>query len=113
MSHTYRIHLFTFLILQMAVLGYSQNNGNKGSKGTAPKSSLIGKVLYASNELPLEFATITLMNAADSSVVTGGITDEAGSFDIEIKPGNYLIKIEFISYKSQFRNDRPHQPIDT
>lgn len=46
----------------------------------------------------MEFATVAVHNAADSSLVTGGITDLEGKFNLPVKYGNYYLKIQFISY---------------
>ncbi|MFK7809734.1 MAG: TonB-dependent receptor [Saprospiraceae bacterium] len=104
MIQFYRITFSILVLLSFSLNGFGQKNGQRPG-GKKAKLSIIGTVVDATNDLPLEFATITLMNAVDSSIITGGITDEKGFFDIQTRPGNYLVKIEFISYKSQFRND--------
>ena len=48
----------------------------------------------------LEYATITLLNPDDNSVITGGISDNSGKFSIPAKQGNYKVFIEFISFKN-------------
>jgi outer membrane receptor protein involved in Fe transport len=60
-----------------------------------------GKVVDAETKLPLEFATVTLFNQSDSSLATGNITDEAGAFMIETRPGRYFAKVEFLSYQTK------------
>lgn len=62
--------------------------------------SVSGSIVEKGSDLPLEYATITFRNPSDQSVVTGGITDENGKFNIEIPPGIYNVKFEYISYKS-------------
>lgn len=53
------------------------------------------KVAYAA----LPFVSVVLKNAADSSFVTGTITNEEGRFTITgIKSGNYFIEVSFIGY---------------
>jgi outer membrane receptor protein involved in Fe transport len=49
---------------------------------------------------PLEYATISVFSSRDSSLIGGGITDLEGKFNIESKPGQAYLKIDFISYKS-------------
>ncbi|MFT4664301.1 MAG: ferric enterobactin receptor [Polaribacter sp.] len=104
MNLSYKIYLSTIFLLFISLLANGQNS-NRNAKGLFSKPVIKGNVIDSNNELPLEFATVTLMNAADSSVVTGGITDEKGSFLIESRPGNYIVKIEFISYKNQYRDN--------
>jgi outer membrane receptor for ferrienterochelin and colicins len=63
-----------------------------------PKFKVSGKVVDNIAKQPLEYATIAFV-AADQKVVAGGITDETGTFAIDVPKGNYTINIEFISFK--------------
>ena len=58
-----------------------------------------GKIIEKGSELPLEFATVSF-TSLQGQVVTGGITDMDGNYDIEVPAGIYNIKFEFISYRS-------------
>lgn len=49
---------------------------------------------------PLEFATITIYQSADNSLIGGGSSDFDGSFEIEVKPTLLTIEISFLSYGS-------------
>lgn len=64
-----------------------------------PKIKISGKVVEKISKQPLEYATITFLVPNNPKPVAGGITNPNGEFDIEIKPGVYDIKIEFISFK--------------
>ena len=66
----------------------------------APKIGQInGSVTDASSQEPVAYATITIKNVTDSTTVTGGLTDESGSFSIkEIPFGEYLVDVSFIGY---------------
>ncbi len=67
----------------------------------APKKiNIKGKVIDKSTSQPLEYATIVLQNAKRPEMVTGGITNAKGEFDIEINAGMYDIRVEFISFKT-------------
>lgn len=68
-------------------------------QGPNPKIKITGKVLEKISKQPLEYATITFLIPNNPKPVAGGITNPKGEFDIEIKPGIYDIKIEFISFK--------------
>lgn len=63
------------------------------------KTAIHGQVYDSETQAPLEFATVTVYEKTDSSLVTGGITDEKGMFFIETKPGAYWVSIEFIAYQ--------------
>ena len=66
---------------------------------TNQKIKITGKVIEKVSKQPLEYATITFLTPNNPKPVAGGITNPKGEFDIEIKPGVYDIKIEFISFK--------------
>ena len=66
----------------------------------AKKIKITGKVLDNSTSQPLEYATIIFQNSKKPELVTGGITNNKGEFDIEINAGTYDIRIEFISFKT-------------
>jgi len=72
--------------------------------GQHKKYSIQGKILDQNTNQPIEYATITLLNAADSSFVGGVATDSLGKFFLPIdKAGKYLIKSVYIGYKRSFR----------
>jgi hypothetical protein len=64
------------------------------------KIKIKGTIVEKVSKQPLEYATITFMNPTNTKVVGGGITNGKGEFEIEIAPGNYVAKVEFISFKS-------------
>lgn len=63
------------------------------------KPQIKGKVLDGISEEPLEFATVTLLNTTDKSLVNGTVTEPDGSFSLMAQAGTYTVKIEFISYQ--------------
>lgn len=65
-----------------------------------PDFSISGKVVDAENN-PLEYTTVSLHNKADSSLVTGNISDASGNFTIEATPGEYWVEVQFISYQTK------------
>lgn len=71
----------------------------------AQTGTITGRVVNEGTNQPLGYATITLYNAADSTLITGGVTDDAGAFAIEIKPGNYYAEITFLSYQTKIVNN--------
>lgn len=57
---------------------------------------IAGRVIQA-GEKPVEFATITLLKAKDSSLVKGAIADVNGQYEFEqIKQGKYLIAAAYV-----------------
>lgn len=84
-------YILTLSLLLSSILGFAKNGANV----TGQLSDQQGK--------PLEFATVMLMKAADSSLVKGGITDEQGKFLLEgLVAGNYFLKASFVGYADYF-----------
>ena len=60
---------------------------------------LSGRVIEKEYKQSLEFATITILSTVNQKVISGGITNISGDFEIEVLPGKYHVKIEYISFK--------------
>ena len=69
-------------------------------KPESKKITITGRIIEKTSSLPLEYATITFRKPNTPQAVSGGITDNKGTFSIEINPGVYDIKFEFISFKT-------------
>jgi outer membrane receptor protein involved in Fe transport len=67
------------------------------------KVQITGTLMDEQTQDPLEYASVSLLNASDSSLVTGNVTDFKGSFTIQADPGNYILKMQFISYRTRHR----------
>jgi outer membrane receptor protein involved in Fe transport len=88
---------FTFTLLLLCFLTIHINFAQV--RPQVAKIKISGKVVEKTSQQPLEYATITLVNPKFPKAITGGITNAKGEFDIEILPGVYDVKIEFISFK--------------
>jgi len=77
-----------FLLLSVSV------NAQTGKKG-----QIVGMVQDSISNVPLGYATIQIIKVADESIATGGITDDAGKFEIDIPLGEYYAIVDFIGYK--------------
>ncbi|NRA49733.1 MAG: TonB-dependent receptor [Phaeodactylibacter sp.] len=67
--------------------------------GPDMKGLVKGQIVDAADGTPLEYATVSVYQLPDSSLITGGITDGEGIFSIELKPGRYYLEVAFISYQ--------------
>ncbi|MCB0633564.1 MAG: carboxypeptidase regulatory-like domain-containing protein, partial [Lewinella sp.] len=71
----------------------------------AAQGKITGKVLDSDETTPLQYASVSVYNPTDTSLITGGTTDFDGNFEIPVDFGNYMLKIDFISYKPKWVND--------
>lgn len=70
----------------------------------AQTAQVKGRVTDDKTKQPVEYASVALINAVDSSVVAGTITKTNGDFQLnKIPAGNYRIRITFIGYYSLFK----------
>lgn len=64
-----------------------------------PKGKINGTVHEEGSDTPLPFATIGIYTSSDS-LITGGLSDDDGEFQIDISPGDYYALVEFMGYES-------------
>lgn len=65
-----------------------------------PVSTVSGIVIDRTSKSPVEFANVELLNAKDSTVIKGTVTDNKGKFSFDqVKNGNYLLRYSFIGYE--------------
>lgn len=81
------------------------NIGNQGGPNGGPGKTISGKVIDEETGQGLEFATVTILEADNDAVLTGGLTEEDGSFSISCKPGKIKAKVEFLSYETVIIDD--------
>ncbi len=60
-----------------------------------------GKVIDKDSNEPLEYATVAFFSKRLNKMVTGGITDINGNFNIPVPTGLYDITVEYISFKTE------------
>ena len=82
-----------------SLLGQNRGSGPQaGALANEVKSSISGTVFDGESDSPLDYATVSIYNA-DQELVTGTITEADGSFRIEVQPGTYSIRVEFLGYE--------------
>ncbi|MFP9115123.1 TonB-dependent receptor domain-containing protein [Flavobacterium sp. RHBU_3] len=94
-KHLYTTFLLVFML--MAFTGFAQSPAQRGGGGTV---KVTGKVMEQDSKQPLEFTNV-IIQTTDNVTVAGGLTDANGQYSLEVKPGTYNIKFDFISFKPQ------------
>ncbi|MEQ9414452.1 MAG: TonB-dependent receptor [Cyclobacteriaceae bacterium] len=64
--------------------------------------SVEGFVVDDESKKPLEFANASILNTSDSSLIGGATTNAAGKFTINARAGEFLVKVQFISYNPRY-----------
>jgi outer membrane receptor protein involved in Fe transport len=91
--------ILTFLVGALPSAAVAQTFSGPTSDVPATIGTVTGEVFERSGE-PLVTATIGVRTVADSSLVTGAVTDAAGRFVIDrLRPGRYFAEISFVGFK--------------
>ena len=101
----------TFIFILLLSLVSAQRGGRSRGMGgggqmdpsKAPKiGKVYGSVVDSTSGEPIPYASISIVNNRSNTILTGGITDDEGNFNIkEIALGRHKIIVEYIGYKKQ------------
>ncbi|NNU34515.1 TonB-dependent receptor [Mucilaginibacter sp. S1162] len=81
---------YTLLLILGTATAFAQN--------AKPPGTISGK-LVNDQSAAMDYATISLLRAKDSTVVKGTLTNDAGAYTFDnIKPGEYIIKATTVGY---------------
>lgn len=97
-----RILLFlSFLFIQFSVKATDPVNNPEAQGGV-----IKGVVMDSELNVAVEYATVSVYNMVDSTLIDGTITNVKGEFELKkLKPGKYYVEISFIGYnKATVRN---------
>jgi len=88
------------LVFSLSSFAFSQW---PGAGGKMPAIGVVnGSVMDSTSGLPIEYASISLVNMRSDEVVTGALSDKTGRFNIrEIPLGKYRAVVEFIGYATK------------
>jgi ferric enterobactin receptor len=65
----------------------------------AQKSTLSGIIIDGQSNAPLPYASVRVFKSVDSTLVSGGLTNDNGQFSIDIPQGQYYAAVDFVGYK--------------
>ena len=100
------ILFFIFTYLFSVITVDAQSKGPKPGNGESSSKEgfgvITGELHDTNSDERVEYGSVVLFRSADSSMVTGALTDARGKFQIEkINPGKYYIRIQFIGYENK------------
>lgn len=92
--------LFTGILMLVLTTTYA-NETNPDDDG-----KIRGHVYDNKSKNPIEYATIAIYNATDSSLISGAITDNKGQFELKnVDTGSYYVQVNFMGYNSFIKDD--------
>ena len=75
------------------------------SVASSRTGTVVGIVADSEDKTPIEYATVSIFNVLDSSLVSGGITSGSGEFSIEKIPfGIYRLEVRYLGYQTIVRS---------
>ena len=78
----------------------------EGATGLPKNGKITGKIIDAESKSPMEYANVAIYRKQDSKLVTGGISNAAGSFEVGNLPfGDYYMEAVFIGFKKTIVKD--------
>ena len=83
--------IFTLLLLFPAFNLLAQEGTPYVIKGT----------LEDDQNKPVPFGNVALYSQGDSALIGGAVSDETGKFGLEARPGQYFLKITYVSYQDK------------
>ena len=72
----------------------------RGQRQEVPDIFIKGRLIQDGTDTPIEFATVSIFKEGDSTLVTGGLTDAKGAFDVPVKPGKYYLRAQFMGFET-------------
>lgn len=86
-----KIKILLVVVSTTWVMGQNPKQGNI-------RIMVKGSVYDKDDQSPVMQATVQLLSLPDSTMVTGNVTDEKGTFSLSARTGKYVLKVSFIGY---------------
>ncbi|MBC8006130.1 MAG: carboxypeptidase regulatory-like domain-containing protein, partial [Verrucomicrobia bacterium] len=101
--------ILSLLILLAVTTAFSQvpPGVRPGGMGNMPKNGVIkGKIIDGDSKSPMEYANVAIYSKRDSNLVSGGIANAEGIFEVTDLPlGAYYVVANFIGFEKTTVND--------
>ena len=87
--------------LTVVLLFANDTMAQSSARAGSSTGKVYGRILDSADNKAIEYATINLLRASDSTVISGTITDSKGEYRMEDIPfGQYKLNVSFIGYRS-------------
>jgi len=94
--------LFVNTLFSQPSMGQSSPGSNNQSLDFGNIGVVMGKIVNSEKQ-PMQYATIYILNIKDSSIVTGGLSDDKGFVLVKDIPyGTYIIEISALGYQKHY-----------
>lgn len=90
------------LILFILFIGVLHGQTSAQKPTSTEDGTVIGKIVNQQSGKPIEYVSVRLFKAADSSIVSGAFTDVDGKYSIPCAYGSYFLKISYTDFDPIF-----------
>ena len=94
-----------FIFLFSSILFSQQPSNSNFQRNASMNFKVFGIISDSETGEPLEYATISIKSKNNPEKIFGGLTDENGKFSVDVNPGLYELKIDYISFISYSNED--------
>ena len=102
MKYLTNLILIALLIIGVNSYAFIEDPVKKDDPNDDGKGKIVGTIVDKDTETPMEFANIAVYKETDSTLVTGGITNEKGVFEItNLDYGDYYLVANFIGFNEE------------
>ncbi len=84
---------FLLILLSFSVVTIAQDSEQSGPS--------IDGAIVDEQKNPVPFGNVAVYQLQDSSLVTGGVSNDQGKFSVPVEPGKYFLRISFLSYDEE------------
>jgi len=79
---------------------YAQSTGTQHPTSPVTGVKIVGKVVEGNTTKAVEYASVVLLRATDSAIVSGMYTQPNGNFTFDkVTPGQYVVRVTFMGYE--------------
>ncbi|MGB5700528.1 TonB-dependent receptor plug domain-containing protein, partial [Muriicola sp.] len=89
-----------YIVLPLFLMAFFMSFSQRPSGQSTTPITISGTVYDKDTGQPLEYATLVLQSVQKPEMVTGGISGLDGKFAVETMPGQYNVRVEYLSYKT-------------
>lgn len=86
------------LFILYPFFGYAIQEYPDSNSLSESETGLVEGVVYNPDDNSIPNASVAILDPESLELITGDATDPDGSFSIELDPGNYLIRVSYLSY---------------
>ncbi|HSL88705.1 MAG TPA: outer membrane beta-barrel family protein [Ignavibacteriaceae bacterium] len=96
------MHKIVFIVLLKFIIISENNFSQIRSNQPLSGGSISGRVLESGTGKPIEYSNIVVLSVSDTTLVTGGITNSDGYFNLtQIPEGAYFLDVRFIGFEDK------------